>query len=77
MRSYCYRALVLKDKEKKYKRNINNDLAIVASQIPEGVIHDRRGRSLCKKDERSTGRGTGSIEEKSGRSQEVCRQKEK
>jgi len=24
----------------KYKRKINNDLAIVAGQIPEGVIHD-------------------------------------
>jgi len=29
-----------KIKEKKYKRNINNDLAIVASQIPGGAIHD-------------------------------------
>ena len=26
--------------EKKSKRKINNDLAVVASQIPEGAIHD-------------------------------------
>jgi len=26
--------------EKKYKININNDLAIVASQVPVGAIHD-------------------------------------
>jgi len=26
--------------EKRIKRNINNDLAVVASQIPRGAIHD-------------------------------------
>jgi len=29
-----------KIKEKKYKRNINNDLAVVASHIPVGAVHD-------------------------------------
>jgi len=29
-----------KIKEKKYKRNINNDLAVVASHIFVGVVHD-------------------------------------
>jgi len=27
--------------EKRIKRNINNDLTVVASQIPGGAIHDR------------------------------------
>jgi len=30
----------LENKEKENKRNINNDLAVVASHIPVGVIHD-------------------------------------
>jgi len=29
-----------KIKEKKYKRNINNDLAVVASHIPVEAVHD-------------------------------------
>jgi len=35
MRSYRYRALVLEN-----KRNINNDLAVVASHIPGRAIHN-------------------------------------
>ena len=30
-----------KIKEKKYKRNINNDLAVVASHMPVEVVHDK------------------------------------
>jgi len=33
-----------KIKEKEMEKKINNDLAIVASQIPRGAIHD----SFCK-----------------------------
>jgi len=29
-----------KIKEKKYKKNINNDLAVVASHIPVEAVHD-------------------------------------
>jgi len=29
-----------KIKEKKYKRNINNDLAVVASHIPVEMVYD-------------------------------------
>jgi len=29
-----------KIKEKKYKRNINNDLAVVVSHIPVEAVHD-------------------------------------
>jgi len=34
------RSAFVKIKEKKYKRNINNDLAVVASHIPVEVVHD-------------------------------------
>ena len=43
-----------KIKEKKMEKKINNDLAIVASQIPGGAIHDTDGlsrRSNWKKGE--------------------------
>ena len=43
MQSYCYCAWSEKINENKIKRNINNDLAIVASQIPRGAIHDTSG----------------------------------
>jgi len=31
-----------KIKEKENKRKINNDLAVVASQVPVGAIHDKK-----------------------------------
>ena len=41
IRTWCF----WKIKEKKYKININNDLAVVASHIPMEAVHDRE---LCK-----------------------------
>jgi len=36
----------LENKEKENKRNINNDLAVVASHIPVGAIHDKAAKVL-------------------------------
>ena len=41
-----------KMKEKKYKRNINNDLAVVASHIPVGAVHDKRGEFVASRKNR-------------------------
>jgi len=35
-----------KIKEKKIENRINNDLAVTASQMPEGAVHDKRGELL-------------------------------
>jgi len=39
IRTQCF----WKIKEKKYKRNINNDLAVVASHIPVEAVYDKKG----------------------------------
>jgi len=41
--------------ENKKKKKINNDLAIVASQIPRGAIHDKMSRMQGKVGEEDVG----------------------